>query len=276
MNQETGTVAGTLRNTFVHIPGVGFSTERHLWDEGVQTWEDFSEEKDSLDLRSDIVKAIDTGLEISEDSLKRKDHRYFVNSLPGREYWRAYPDFKNETAFLDIETTGLSPEDSIVTVVGVYDGRKMQSFVRGDNLSDFPAAMQRYKQVVTYNGARFDLPFLQHSFKGLRFEQIHIDLRYPLRRLGFAGGLKAIERRLGIGRSDKTRDLTGLDAVRLWNSYQHGDSSSLDILIDYNAEDVRNLEGLMDLSYCALKTVYLRRGFTSGDEWRAGMHINLP
>ena len=271
-----GTVAGTLRNTFVHIPGVGFSTERHLWDKGVQTWEDFTEEKDSLDLRSDVVRAIDAGLEISEDSLRRKDHRYFANSLPGREYWRAYPDFKQDTAFLDIETTGLSPEDSIVTMIGLYDGRRMFSFVRGDNLGEFPAAMQRYRQIVTYNGARFDLPFLQHSFKSLRFDQIHIDLRYPLRRLGFVGGLKAIERRLGIGRSDKTRDLTGLDAVRLWNAYQRGDGNSLEVLVEYNAEDVKNLEGLMDLSYCALKNVYLRHGFASGDDWRAGLNINLP
>lgn len=276
MNKESRTAGVTLRNTFVHIPGVGYSTERHLWEKGVQTWDDFREEQGTLDLRSDVLAAISGGLDISEDSLKRLDHVYFANALPSREYWRAYPDFKHETAFLDIETTGLSPEDSVVTVIGLFDGHKMSSFVRGDNISEFPSEMRRYKQIVTYNGARFDLPFLQQAFKGIRFEQIHIDLRYPLRRLGFAGGLKAIERRLGIGRSGETRDLTGLDAVRLWHAYEQGDDHALDILLEYNAEDVRNLEALMDLSYCSLKNVYLRYGFASGDEWRADLKVSIP
>ena len=266
----------TLRNTFVHIPGVGYSTERHLWDKGVQTWEDFREMKGSLEIRSDVLSSIDSGLEVSEDSLKRHDHRYFANSLPGREYWRAYPDFKQDTAFLDIETTGLSPEDSEVTVIGVFDGHKTKSFVKSDNLADFPSVMHRYKQIVTYNGARFDVPFLRHVFPTMRFEQIHIDLRYPLRRLGFAGGLKTIEKRLGIKRTEETKDLSGWDAVRLWRAHERGDEKALDTLLEYNKEDVENLESLMDFSYCTLKTVYLRHGFTSGDEWRGDMSMRIP
>jgi len=260
----------------VHIPGVGYSTERRLWETGVQTWDDFREAKGSLEMRADILTAIADGLDVSEDSLKRRDHVYFANALPSREYWRAYPDFKHDTAFLDIETTGLSPEDSFVTVIGLFDGQKMTSFVRGDNISEFPSAMRRFKQVVTFNGARFDIPFLQKAFKGIRFEQIHIDLRYPLRRLGFVGGLKAIERRLNIGRSGETRGLTGYDAVRLWHAYEQGDDHALEILLEYNAEDVRNLETLMDLSYCTLKDIYLSHGFSSGDEWRGDLKISIP
>ena len=57
-----------LRSTFIHIPGVGYSTERHLWEEGVQSWDEFRKRRDSLGLRSDILAAINSGLEISEDS----------------------------------------------------------------------------------------------------------------------------------------------------------------------------------------------------------------
>lgn len=258
----------TLRNTFVHIPGVGYSTERHLWDGGIQTWEDFKQKSDSLGLRSDVIRAISSGLDVSEDSLKRRDHRYFAISLPTREYWRAYPDFKHDTAFLDIETTGLDAESSDVTVIGLHDDRGTKAFVKGDNIDDFPAVMRKYRQIVTFNGARFDLPFLRHAFPGLLFEQIHIDLRYPLRRLGFVGGLKAIERRLGIGRSEETRALTGFDAVKLWRANERGDSHALEILLDYNAEDVRNLETLVDFSYCTLKTACMRHSFTLHEEWR--------
>lgn len=265
-----------LRNTFVHIPGVGYSTERHLWQSGAQTWEDFRQARDTLPLRPSLAKAIDAALEESEVSLKNRDHAYFGRSLPTREYWRAYSDFKHDTAYLDIETTGLDMDGSAVTVVGLFDGRKMHSFVRGDNLEAFPVALKKFKVLVTFNGARFDLPFLRTAFPELTLDQIHIDLRYPLRRLGFVGGLKAIEKRVGIERSENTKGLDGWDAVRLWRAHERGESDALDTLIEYNAEDVRNLETLIDLSYCTLRTIYLKHGFTSGDEWRSSMMAGVP
>ena len=39
-------------------------------------------------------------------------------------------------------------------------------------------------------------------------DQIHLDLLHPLRRLGFFGGLKAIERATGILRSEETSGLS--------------------------------------------------------------------
>jgi len=276
VNNSIGRTPGTLRNTFIHIPGVGYSTERHLWESGAQTWEEFRQKHDSLSLRTSLAKTIVTALEDSEESLRERDHTYFARSLPTREYWRAYSDFKHETAYLDIETTGLDMESGGVTVVGLYDGHKTRSFVHGDNLEAFPAAVKKFKVLVTFNGARFDVPFLKAAFKDLEFDQIHIDLRYPLRRLGFVGGLKAIEKRVGIERSANTRGLSGWDAVRLWKAHERGESGALETLIEYNAEDVVNLETLIDLSYCTLKTIYLKHGFTSGDEWRDGTTAGMP
>ena len=54
---------------------------------------------------------------------------------------------------------------------------------------------------------------------------------------------------LGIGRSDKTAGLTGFDAVRLWNRYERGDEEALDTLINYNAEDVVNLEKIIRMTH---------------------------
>ncbi len=266
----------TLRNTFVHIPGVGYSTERRLWEDGAQSWDDFREMKDALDFRSNLKDTILSALITSEKSLQTKDQTYFTATLPKREYWRAYPDFKQETAFLDIETTGLDADRHMVTVIGLYDGYETTSFIHGDNLKDFTSTVKKFKVLVTFNGARFDLPFLQKTFPGLRFDQLHIDLRYPLRRLGFVGGLKAIEKRIGIKRSDTTKDLSGWDAVKLWRAYEQGESEALETLIEYNAEDVKNLETLIDLSYCTLKTIYLKHGFTSADRWRDNLRIAVP
>ena len=30
-----------LKNTFIHIPGIGPKTEQRLWDSGTHNWEDF-------------------------------------------------------------------------------------------------------------------------------------------------------------------------------------------------------------------------------------------
>jgi len=40
------------------------------------------------------------------------------------------------------------------------DGHDIKVFVRGINLDDFPRETQRYSLLVTFNGRRFDLPFL--------------------------------------------------------------------------------------------------------------------
>jgi uncharacterized protein YprB with RNaseH-like and TPR domain len=42
-------------------------------------------------------------------------------------------------------------------------------------------------------------------------------------------------------------DLSGEDAVRLWREYERGNNTSLDTLINYNQEDVKNLEVLLEI-----------------------------
>jgi uncharacterized protein YprB with RNaseH-like and TPR domain len=54
------------------------------------------------------------------------------------------------------------------------------------------------------------------------------------------GGLKQLEERFGIARS--TRGMNGWDALRLWARYENeGDRAALDVLLEYNREDVMNL-----------------------------------
>jgi uncharacterized protein YprB with RNaseH-like and TPR domain len=50
----------------------------------------------------------------------------------------------------------------------------------------------------------------------------------------------------GIERSERTLGLDGWDAVRLWREYEAGSEHSLQTLIEYNAEDIRNLKPLME------------------------------
>jgi len=113
--------------------------------------------------------------------------------------------------------------------------------------------VQKHKLLVTYKGAGFDLRFIEEEFSGIGLDQIHIDLRFPLYRVGLKGGLKAIERTVGISRAEETQGLDGFDAVRLWKEYEAGKQESLDLLVAYNREDIVNLEALMRIAYSTLR-----------------------
>lgn len=258
-------VAGAmLRQTFLHVPGVGYRTEERLWRSGIASWDDVGTDRMawvSPHLRDVLADEIAR----SEAALRGGRYRYFTLRLPLREHWRVWPEFRDAVAFLDIETTGLDIGRDALTVVGVYDGRRKRSFVRGENLEELPAALDRARLLVTFNGSRFDVPFLRRAFPRMRLDQLHLDLMNPLHRLGYWGGLKKIERRLGIERSDETAGLSGFDAIRLWAEYEAGDEDARDRLVAYNLEDVVNLEPLAEFAYASLKELVLDRGFVTAD-----------
>jgi uncharacterized protein YprB with RNaseH-like and TPR domain len=256
-----------LRETFVHVDGVGYRTEERLWRSGIRTWDDYSAEGRPEGIGRRLARRIEVEVERSADALRLRRHRYFARRLPSRDRWRAWKDFRRDAAYLDIETTGLSIGRNALTVVGVYDGRRKRSFVQGENLEDLPAALQRAKLLVTFNGSSFDLPFLRKAFPRMALDHIHVDLVHPLRRLGFMGGLKSIEAELGIARSDETAELRGFDAVRLWNAHVEGDDDALDLLLEYNMQDVANLEPLAEFAYAALRCLRRDRGFVTADRY---------
>ncbi len=258
-----------LRQTFLHIPGVGPRTEERLWRAGIRSWDDFPARLGDARIRATVARRIEAEIARSEDALRRGRYRYFASNLDTKEHWRAWPDFRRDVAFLDIETTGLSLGRDAVTVVGVYDGRRRRSFVQGIDLEDLPAYLEDRKMLVTFNGLRFDVPFLRRAFPRMRLDQIQVDLVHPLHRLGFYGGLKSVEAQLGIERSEETRGLGGYDAVRLWDAYRGGDDDALELLLAYNMADVVNLEPLADFAYEHLRRLCLDGGFVTADRLAA-------
>lgn len=237
-----------LKNTYIHIPGIGSTIERKIWRNGIKSWEDFLKNHDVIKIPKTRKRILFSGIEESIEQLSGGNHIFFSRRLPARDQWRAYQVFKKKTAYVDIETTGLSPHSCRITLIGVYDGKETKTFIRGINLEEAPVELAKYKQLITFNGARFDLPFIEHEFPGF-FNHLHVDLMYPLKRIGYSGGLKNIENSLGMRRSEETAGITGFDAVRLWNRYEKGDEGALDILIKYNMEDVVNLEKIIEILY---------------------------
>jgi uncharacterized protein YprB with RNaseH-like and TPR domain len=232
-----------LQRTFCHLHGIGPGTERQLWGQGLHSW-DHIDEATLARLSSARRSRLLEGCERSRRALAAGDAAWFAERLPSSERWRLFSAFQQGAAYLDIETTGLDAGRDHVTTVAVYDGIEVRVFVRGDNLDDLPAWLDRYPLLVTYNGATFDLPFLRQQL-GIPLDQAHIDLRYVLASLGYRGGLKACERALGLDRGDLA-EVDGYLAVLLWHDYRRsGDPRVLETLLAYNVADVLNLAAIM-------------------------------
>jgi hypothetical protein len=234
-------------NTFCHIPGIGTITEKRLWDSGIHNWDIFHGGT-RIPLSKRKVESMLPLLEQSAEHLANRNPFFFGHRLPVNQYWRLFSAFRDSIAYIDIETTGLENWCNEITTIALYDGQKVHTYVNGQNLDDFLNDIERFKIIVSYNGRCFDVPFIQQYFR-IRLDQVHIDLRYLLKSLGFSGGLKGCERQMGIDRGD-LRDMDGYYAVILWNDYQRtGNQRSLEKLIAYNSLDARNLETLLVMAY---------------------------
>jgi len=154
-------------------------------------------------------------------------------------------------AYLDIETTGLSRNYYDITVIGIaFENRKKCKVIQliGDEISDIRLLelLSGVDEIYTYNGSRFDLPFIKSKLNiDLSENFSHRDLMYDCWKHNLMGGLKVVEEKLEIGRNSKGID--GFMAVRLWWDYvNENDEDALMTLLEYNREDVVNLKFLRE------------------------------
>ena len=237
-----------LSNSFIFLDGVGAARERALWHTGVDTWDGFLNRDRIRGISPERKSCADAVLREASDRLREGDAGHFASLLETKDHWRCYEEFRDRAIYLDIETTGTSRRAAI-TLVGVYDGKRMHSLVDGLNLNQdsLRALLSHAGIIVTFNGASFDLPVIEASFPGSIPAVPHLDLKHLLRRLGCVGGLKAIEREMGVKRDLRIQYLTGQDAVYLWRLWRkRGAWNALEALKDYNSEDCVNLRAIAD------------------------------
>lgn len=236
-----------LTNSFQHIPGIGAVTEEQLWASGLLNWQNVTPEN-ALKISPKRLETIATYTKESFEHLEKNNPAYFAELLPAKEHWRIFNEFRDWTAYIDIETTGIRLYGFEITTIALYDGKNIRYYIQGQNLEEFVEDIQNYNVIVTYNGKTFDVPFIEGQF-GIKLNHAHIDLRYILKSLGYSGGLKRCEKALGLDRGD----LDGVDgyfAVFLWHDYQQNNNEkALETLLAYNIEDVVNLETLMVMAY---------------------------
>jgi uncharacterized protein YprB with RNaseH-like and TPR domain len=149
-------------------------------------------------------------------------------------------------AYLDIETTGLCSFYDEITVIGIClasDGTNNLVQLVGNEVTrnNLLRTLRRVETIYTYNGSRFDVPFIDFRLRvNLRQHFRHHDLMHDCWSNNLYGGFKAVERQLGIPR--RLQGIGGTEAVMLWWRYQMDhDKKALDLLLEYNKEDVLNL-----------------------------------
>jgi uncharacterized protein YprB with RNaseH-like and TPR domain len=143
-----------------------------------------------------------------------------------------------DKAYLDIETS----YGGEITVLGVFrPPDDLIQIVHPDIDADSVlGALEGTEELVTYWGHRFDLPVIDRVLGlDLRRTFRSRDLADHCHRHGLYGGLKSVEKTLGIGRASD--GLTGADAMRLWEEWRKGDRLALKTLLRYNEDDVVNL-----------------------------------
>ena len=210
----------------------------------MDTWEDFLTSK---------VKGIsrwtkpryDQMIRLAKLNMIYDNPSYFNDVMPQGEMWRIYNEYKGKAAFLDIETSGWD-----ITVVGIYDGQQVKQFIRGINLNKMDVLKEIYKHkiLLTFNGSSFDIPMLNRAFRH-EIKLPHIDLRHVCSRIGLNGGLKNIEKILKIKRAGEVQSMLGNEAVYCWEMWRHtGKNKYLNILLQYNAEDIVNLKPIAEHS----------------------------
>lgn len=206
-----------------------------------------------------------------------------------------------DAVFLDIETTGIQPACSELTLITLYqEGEEKRARLYVNDLHDavetllpIRAQAQDYgydsiticplqqfaehalflSRVATYNGSQFDIPFILHHLPQMRpvvrawqHLDIYTQVAIPLRDMGRLRTpnlkLKTLLTYLHVPRHPSIAEMHGRDAVYLWNQWKYlYDSQALATLVLYALEDVRCTRLLLE------RLINVRRGLPPDDPW---------
>ena len=181
--------------------------------------------------------------------MKIRKQQAFISHL---EY-KGIPD---DSLFLDIETTGLSPDRAfiyMISTVSVKDGDISFTNIMAENASEEAELLDKtisiireHDTLIHYNGDKFDLPFITKRCRAYGLDpgmDAHdsIDIYKHARALKDILGLsgckqKDIEKFLGVDREDI---YSGKELISVYSEYSRTHSDELyDLLYQHNHDDV--------------------------------------
>ena len=242
-----------IERSFIFLDKIGEKTEQDIWSLGIDTWNKFISREKIPFISKHRKMYYNRSLVEAKHALYNSDTKFFYVHMPKNQTWRLFNFFHDEAVYLDIETSGIYGDP---TVIGLFDGLKTKIMVKDINLNPriLRKELERYKILITFNGRSFDVPVLNRFYPGVIPEIPHIDLRFACQSIGLKGGLKSIEKQLGIKRESEVEGMCGEDAVELWWLYKRtGNPEYLNKIIKYNEEDIINLKPIAEFTYKRLK-----------------------
>src|SRR3989344_2454593 len=206
-----------IQNTFLFLEMVKRGLEENLWKQGIRDWDSFLNKERINGISGKRKLYYDGKILEARKALYSQDSCYFKKILPQAEYYRLYDFFRDETVFLDIETTGLDRNNDDITVIGLFDGIETKTMIKGINFNpgELKKELKKYSFMVTFNGSSFDAPFINRAYPGLLPDIPNFDVRSVASKLNLKGGLKEIEKSLGIKRGKIVEKFYGGDALTL-------------------------------------------------------------
>ena len=236
-----------LRNTFVHLPGIGPRRERASGNKassiGMGSWR---------------------GMENDHPAVGSSTRMRSWSVIPSRPWPGATPASSSRSC-RQVKRGGCTPSSPIgpSSSISRRPGCPVRSTTSRSSAHWATASSRCSSTASTWSSSRATsrnsrswsastaasstCPSCAH-FPEARLDQAHIDLRFVLASLGHKGGLKAVERRLGLHRDPAIDGVDGFEAVRLWHRYRRGDKAALETLILYNTTDVVNLVELVEIA----------------------------
>jgi uncharacterized protein YprB with RNaseH-like and TPR domain len=228
----------------LHLPGFGPRKIADLRQRGLDSWPRLLDHHGDLpgldETAPPWVKAVRVGCE----ALARADLTRLVTTFHRSDHWRILADFLPQATYLDIETSGDTRHPDLTLIIALHRGH-LHTFTAEQNLDAFLDLLDDLTLLVTFNGASFDVPQLENHFHLPLHDLAHIDLRWVCYHRNLRGGLKEIERAIGLQRPPDLVGMDGAEADWLWRQWKEsGRRGLLDRLTRYCAADVLGLEHL--------------------------------
>jgi len=268
--------------TFAFVRGISTRIETALWTSGVLDHRCFiehfneQERQDSVIARDQVVRVRQA---LNLDAKMSEAERW--SATPARHRWRLLERWASQSTALDFEcdrtgaptVMGVAQDEEQFTAYvdeevvrwwlagaaeqlpgrwtqtgpssGLLDGLP----VRLASFDQAPAELDLHGLILVFGGRKFDVAMLRKVFDAHPIPERYADLLDVSRQGKYRGGLKAVERSLGIRRATRIADLRGRDAISLWDRVSSGGDQAywaFADLIAYNRADTVNLFLLRD------------------------------
>ncbi len=270
------------QQSFAWVRGIGDRVENALWRAGVRNHEDFIAQFAACDRLDGVIareQVIRVQQSLLEDAKRSDEERW--DGVPARHRWRLLEAWRARTTALDFECD----RQGMPTVMGVREDREhYTAYVRSDTmrwwldgvseilpgrwtatgedagmLDGVPVRLQPFEAapkavrhdglILLFCGRKFDVAMLRKVYDGAPLPERFGDLLDLARRAKRRGGLKAVERALGIVRAPRIAELRGRDAITLWDRVESGGEQAFWAMADllaYHRADTVNLFALRD------------------------------